>query len=71
MARYKEGDEVAWNWGNGTGTGKVVKIYEGKITRTIKGKEITRNATAEDPAYYIEQEDGDHVLKAETELHKA
>ncbi|PHP28369.1 DUF2945 domain-containing protein [Limimaricola cinnabarinus] len=68
---YSTGDKVSWNWANGTGTGKVTKVYTQKITRKIKGSEITRNASEEEPAYLIEQEDGDEVLKSGSELSKA
>lgn len=68
---FDEGDTVQWNWGNGTGTGTVTRKYTQKITRTIKGSEITRNASDDDPAYLIEQEDGDEVLKSGTELDRA
>ncbi|MCP1167429.1 hypervirulence associated TUDOR domain-containing protein [Limimaricola litoreus] len=67
---YSTGDKVTWNWANGTGTGKVTKVYTRKITRKIKGSEITRNASEEEPAYLIEQEDGDEVLKSGSELSK-
>ncbi len=69
--QFAEGDKVKWSWGNGTGTGTVTKKYTGKITRKIKGSEITRNASADDPAYLIEQEDGDEVLKSASELSQA
>jgi hypothetical protein len=68
---YSTGDKVTWNWANGTGSGKITKVYTRKITRTIKGSEITRNASEDDPAYLIEQEDGDEVLKSGSELSKA
>ena len=71
MADYSEGDKVEWNWGNGTGTGEVVKKYTQKITLTIKGSEVTRDASEDDPAYKIEQDDGDEVLKSGSELSKA
>jgi hypothetical protein len=71
MSGYSEGDKVKWNWSGSTATGKIQKVYTGKITRTIKGSEITRNASEDEPAYYIEQEDGDHVLKSHSELSKA
>ncbi len=64
------GDKVTWNWGNGTGTGTVKQIYTEKVTKTIKGSEITRNASDDEPACLIEQEDGDRVLKSVTELEK-
>lgn len=71
MAKYSEGDRVEWDWGNGTGSGKVQKTYTQKITRKIKGSEITRDGSDEDPALYIEQEDGDGVLKLSSEVRKA
>ena len=71
MANISEGDKVEWNWGNGTGTGKVQKKYTEKVTRTIKGSDVTRDASDGDPAYLIEQDDGDEVLKSGSELKKA
>ena len=71
MGDYSEGDKVKWNWGNGTGTGKVVKKYTQKITLKIDGNEVTRDASDDEPAYKIEQEDGDEVLKSGSELKKA
>lgn len=71
MKNYDEGDRVEWDWGQGTATGKVVKKYTRKITLKIKGKEVTRDADDDNPAYRIEQEDGDEVLKKGSELRKA
>ncbi len=68
---YSEGTKVEWDWGNGTGTGKVVKRYTQKITLTISGTEVTRDASEDAPAYKIEQDDGAEVLKSESELRKA
>ena len=68
---YNQGTEVQWSWGNGTAKGKVQKSYTEKVTRTIDGNEVTRNADDDDPAYYIEQEDGSGVLKSHSELEKA
>ena len=68
---YSQGDKVKWNWGNGTGTGKVKKKYTQKITKTIDGNEVTRDASDDEPAYLIEQDDGDEVLKSGSELSKA
>ncbi|MGF1484789.1 MAG: DUF2945 domain-containing protein [Opitutales bacterium] len=68
---YSEGTKVKWNWGNGEGTGKVKKRYTQKITLTLKGSEVTRDASEDAPAYLIEQEDGDEVLKSGSELSKA
>ncbi|GGG72172.1 hypothetical protein GCM10011415_20240 [Salipiger pallidus] len=65
---YSEGSTVEWNWANGTGSGKVVKRYTRKITLKLKGNEVTRNASEDNPAYRIRQDDGDEVLKSESEL---
>lgn len=71
MASYSEGDKVEWDWGNGTARGKVQKTYTQKITRKIKGNEVTRDGSDDDPALYIEQNDGDGVLKLASEVRKA
>lgn len=65
------GDAVEWNWGPGTASGKVVERFTDRVTRTIKGNEVTRNATRDEPAYLIEQDDGDRVLKSASELRSA
>lgn len=71
MSGYSEGTKVKWNWGGSTATGKIAKVYTGKTTLTIKGTEVTREADDDCPAYRIEQEDGDHVLKSHSEVQKA
>ncbi|MCW2819969.1 MAG: hypothetical protein JWR42_2756 [Marmoricola sp.] len=64
----RKGTEVSWKWGQNTASGKVTEIHRDKVTRTIKGSEITRNGSDDDPAYEIEQEDGTRVLKLGSEL---
>ncbi|UWR25895.1 DUF2945 domain-containing protein [Sulfitobacter sp. S223] len=71
MAQYDKGDKVEWDWGNGTGEGTVQKTYTRKITRSIKGTEVTRDGSDDDPALFIEQEDGDEVLKLSSEVRAA
>ena len=71
MSGYSKGTKVEWDWGNGTATGKIAHVYTQKTTMTIKGSEITRDASEDEPAYRIEQEDGDEVLKSHTEIRKA
>ena len=63
--------KVKWSWGSGTATGKVRESFTEDVTRTIKGTEVTRNASTDKPAYIIEQEDGDRVLKSHSEIEKA
>ncbi len=71
MANYSKGDKVSWEWGNGRGEGKVTETFTKKVTRTLKGSEITRNGSDDDPALLIEQEDGDEVLKLSSEVDSA
>ena len=65
---YSAGTEVQWNWGSGTARGTVRERFTGRVTREIKGTEITREATEDNPAYLIEQDDGAEVLKSHSEL---
>ena len=67
----KEGTKVQWKWGSGTATGKVTATYTKEVTKTIKGTEVTRNGEKSNKALYIEQEDGDTVLKLESEVVRA
>lgn len=64
----RKGSEVKWKWGSGEASGKVLETYTGSVTKTIKGSEITRNGESGNKALYIEQEDGDKVLKLESEV---
>lgn len=71
MSGYSEGTQVKWNWGNGTAQGEIETVYTSDVTRTIKGTDVTRNASDNVPAYYIKQDDGDAVLKSHSEVEKA
>ena len=71
MADFKKGDAVTWHWGSGTAHGTVAETFTKKVTRTIKGTKVTRDATPDDPACLVKQEDGDRVLKSASELSKA
>jgi len=64
----KKGTKVEWNWGSGTAEGKVIETYTEEISKTIKGTKVTRNGESGNKALLIEQEDGDHVLKSESEV---
>ncbi|MEO0390176.1 MAG: DUF2945 domain-containing protein, partial [Pseudomonadota bacterium] len=65
------GDPVTWPWGDGTARGTIKQIYTSNVTKSIKGTEVTRNASDDDPAYLIEQSDGDRVLKSGSEIDAA
>lgn len=61
---------MRWSWGQGSAEGKVTAVHHDKVTRTIKGSEITRNGSSDDPAYEIEQDDGSQVLKLRSEVER-
>ncbi|MCT2558506.1 DUF2945 domain-containing protein [Tsuneonella sp. YG55] len=65
---FRTGQKVRWNWAGGTGQGTIAERFERRVERTIDGTEVVRNGSADDPAYLIEQEDGDRVLKLGSEL---
>lgn len=65
------GDTVEWDWGSGTAAGKITERHTDDITKTIKGTEVTRNPDDDQPAFTIEQDDGDVVLKSITEIRSA
>ena len=68
---FAKGAKVRWNWASGTGEGEVVERFERRVSRTLKGKRITRVGTPDNPAYLLLQNDGDRVLKRGSELRKA
>ena len=68
---YNQGDKVEWDWGEGTASGTIEKVYTEKITRKINGNEVTRKASQDEPAYYIEQSDDGAALKSHSEVRKA
>ncbi|MBC7913137.1 MAG: DUF2945 domain-containing protein [Pyrinomonadaceae bacterium] len=66
----KKEEIVNWNWGKSEAEGKVKEKYTEPVTKKIKGTEIKRKATKENPAYLVEQDNGNKVLKSEKELKK-
>ena len=64
----RKGQNVEWNWGGNTAEGKIDERFEDDVTRTIKGTEVKRKASADEPAYLVKQSDGDRALKSESEL---
>lgn len=70
ITMIQEGTKVKWKWGNGTAKGKVQETYTKKITKSIDGNEVTREGEQGNKALYIKQEDGDYVLKSESEVER-
>jgi hypothetical protein len=65
---FHKGQAVHWKWGDAVAHGKIAERFERRVSRTFKGTRVTRVGTPENPAYLIEQEDGDRVLKRGSEL---
>lgn len=68
---YQTDQYVKWDWGQGTAKGQIKERFEREVTRTLKGSEVTRDGSEDNPAYLIKQEDGDEVLKLGSELEDA
>lgn len=65
---FRIGEKVKWKWGDGYGEGKITERFTEDVKRTIDGNEVTRNASEDEPAFLIEQADGDQVLKSQSEI---
>ena len=65
---FSKGDRVKWNWGSGSAEGTVQAVYKDRVEKEIKGSTVTRNADADNPAYLIQQDDNDRVLKSHSEV---
>ena len=65
---FQSSQYVEWDWGNGTASGQIEERFEREVTRTLKGSEVTRDGSKDNPAYLIKQEDGDKVLKLGSEI---
>jgi len=66
----QKGTQVKWKWGNGTAEGKVLETYINKVTKTIKGNDVTRKGESGNKALFIKQQDGEKVLKSESEVQR-
>ncbi|OKS84753.1 hypervirulence associated TUDOR domain-containing protein [Mucilaginibacter polytrichastri] len=66
----KKGDTVHWSWGKGEAEGKIEKKHEEPVSKQIKGTTVKRNATKKEPAYEIKTDEGQKVIKSESELKK-
>jgi hypothetical protein len=66
----KKGDKVTWKWGKSKAGGEIVKEYTEPVKKTIKGAKVKRNASKSEPAFEVEQNNGNKVLKSASELKK-
>lgn len=67
----RKGTQVSWKYGTGSATGKIESVHQESITRKLKGHDITRHGSADDPALVIVQENGDKVVKLQSEVKAA
>lgn len=68
MAKFKKSSKVQWQWLGRPVHGVVEEVHKESITKTIKGKKITRHGSDEKPAYLVKSEAGNIALKLESEL---
>jgi hypothetical protein len=64
----KVGDKVAWKWLGAVVEGVVIDVSSKRTEIISKGKLITRNGTTDNPAIVIDHQDGNQVIKLQSEL---
>lgn len=69
--KFKVGAKIQWKWLGRVIQGVVKEVHEEPITKTIKGKNIKRNGSVENPAYLVESSVGNLALKLHSELSAA
>ena len=71
MKDFATNTKVSWKWGEGHGMGYIREKFTERVVREIDSNEVVRDADEENPAYLIEQDDGQELLKSASELEKA
>lgn len=66
----RKGTKVRWLWGKHIGKGRVKQTFSKKVTKKIKGTEITRYGQKENKVLYITNENGEEFLKLENEVER-
>ena len=69
-ASFRKNSKVQWNYLGRAVLGTVEEVFLKSVTKTIKGKKITRHGSKETPAYLVKSEAGNIALKLESELDK-
>lgn len=64
----KVGDRVAWPWLSGVAEGTVIEVIAERHQILTKGKLVTRNGTAKNPAVVMSHKSGNDVIKLASEL---
>lgn len=66
--RFRKGTRVRWNWGQGVGRGRIAERFDGHVERTIEGSPVRRNGSVANPAFLVQTDQGEEVLKLASEL---
>lgn len=64
----RKGTQVTWKYGTGSATGKIESVHKEPVTRKLKGSEISRAGSPDNPAFVIVQANGERVLKLKSEV---
>lgn len=67
----RPGDVVVWKWAGSVAHGEVKEVRYDRTQIESKGKLITRDGTADNPAVVISHKSGNDVLKLASELEVA
>lgn len=67
----REGTRVQWTWGNGTADGTVKSTFTETLSFEIDSSTISRQGESGNKALLIVQDDGQRVLKLESECKRA
>ena len=65
---FAPGTDVSWRWGAHVARGRVEQVFTAPVSRTIKGTEVRRKASPENPAYLVTQPRGGYALKSHSEV---
>jgi len=66
----RQNAKVKWKWGDKYVKGMVLRSYARRRTLVVGDTTIIRHGRLRNRALLIEQEDGNHVLKLESEVQK-
>jgi len=66
----RKGTRVKWQRGHSAGRGRVEETYKKKVTKNIKGTNVTRFGKRENKVLLIKTDEGDELLKLENEVER-
>ena len=60
---FKPGTKVTWHSFNNTYRGTIKQVFTEKVEREVNGERETQDADIMNPAYLIQNDDGQELLK--------